>query len=295
MKLKVGSRESKLAIIQSNIVIDKIKEQNKEIDISLITMKTTGDIILDKTLDKIGGKGLFVKEIDNALVNGIIDISVHSLKDIPMQISSELPIISYIKRENPLDVLILPKGKNQIDKTKPIGTSSKRRTIQLQKIYTEHKFKPIRGNLITRLQRLDDGEYSALVLAYAGIKRLGMEHRISRIFTQEEVVPACCQGIIAVQGKKSDKYSFLLPLNDEKTECEAKCERAFVRELNGGCSKPICAFSTISGDGITLTGFYASENEELVIKKTVKGNKKDNEKIAVELAHMFKEIINGYR
>lgn len=293
MKIKIGSRESKLAVEQANIVIKQLKSQYKNIEIDLLTMKTTGDIILDKTLDKIGGKGLFIKELDKALINNKTDISVHSLKDMPMDIDENLPIITYLKREIPLDVLILPKGINYIDIKKPIGTSSKRRVIQLKKIYKEHSFKPIRGNILTRLEKLDNGEYSALVLAYAGIKRLNLEERIFKIFNNNEILPACGQGIIAIQGKKGQDYSYLDFLNDKNTEYEAKCERAFARELNGGCSLPICAFATIEKHKIILKGFYADDNNYILKEKI--GNIEDYEKIGIDLAKKFKEIIDENR
>ncbi len=289
LDLKIGSRESKLAVEQSNIVIRQLNEKYKNINIELVTMKTTGDIILNKTLDKIGGKGLFIKELDKALIENKTDISVHSLKDMPMDIDENLPIIAYLKRENPLDVLILPKGANNIDINKPIGTSSKRRIFQLKKIYKDYSFKPIRGNILTRLEKLDNGEYSALVLAYAGIKRLNLQHRINKIFTSDEIIPACCQGIIAIQGKKGQDYSFLSFLNDKKAEYEAKCERAFVRQLNGGCSLPISAFATIKDNNIILKGFYADDNNYIIKEKI--GNIEDYEKIGINLANEFKEII----
>lgn len=293
MKIRIGSRESKLAVEQSNIVIRQLQKEHKNIDIELVTMKTTGDIILNKTLDKIGGKGLFIKELDRALIDNETDISVHSLKDMPMDIDEKLPIIAYLKRENPLDVLILPKGANSIDINKPIGTSSKRRSFQLEKIYKEHSFKPIRGNIQTRLEKLDSGEYSALVLAYAGIKRLNLEDRIFKVFSSDEIVPACGQGIIAIQGKKGQDYSYLEFLNDKNTEYEAKCERAFVRELNGGCSLPICAFATIKNNEILLKGFYADDSNYIIKEKT--GNIEDCEKIGIDLAKEFKVIINENR
>ncbi len=293
MKIKIGSRESKLAVEQANIVIRQLKSQYKNIEIELLTMKTTGDIILDKTLDKIGGKGLFIKELDKALIDNKTDISVHSLKDMPMDIDESLPIVAYLKREIPLDVLILPKGINYIDIKKPVGTSSKRRVFQLKKIYKEHSFKPIRGNILTRLEKLDNGEYSALVLAYAGIKRLNLEERIFKIFNNNEILPACGQGIIAIQGKKGQDYSYLDFLNDKNTEYEAKCERAFVRELNGGCSLPICAFATIKNDKIILKGFYADGNNYILKEKI--GNIEDYEKIGIDLAKKFKEIIDENR
>lgn len=196
MKIVVGSRDSKLAVIQSEMVIEALRKAHPEIEVELLTMKTTGDKILDKTLDKIGGKGLFVKELDKALIDGKAHITVHSLKDMPMEVSEKLPLIAISKREDPRDVLVLPKGVDKLDPSKPIGSSSRRRQLHLEKLYPGVEIKPVRGNLQTRLRKLDEGEFSAIVLAYAGLSRLGLEDRISRIFSPEEMVPAACQGIL---------------------------------------------------------------------------------------------------
>jgi uroporphyrinogen III methyltransferase/synthase len=255
-KIRVGSRESKLAVVQSEIIINCIKKYHPEIELELITMKTTGDKILDKTLDKIGGKGLFVKELDKALMEDEIDIAIHSLKDMPMVINEELPIIAYSKREDPKDVLILPKNGREFNKELPIGCSSLRRTLQIKKIYPDMQVKPIRGNVITRLAKLDAGQYSALILAAAGIKRLGLTERISKEFTIEEMLPAAGQGILAIQGRKGEDYSFLDCVNDRESKIAANCERAFVKELDGGCTSPIAAFATIEKEGLNLSCMY---------------------------------------
>ena len=159
--IRVGSRDSKLAIIQSEMVIEAIKHYDSTIQTELVTMKTTGDKILDVTLDKIGGKGLFVKELDDALINRAVDITVHSFKDMPMEVNSDLPIVALSEREDPRDVLILPQ--NQKDISKPFGCSSKRRTIQLAELGYKD-IMPLRGNVITRLRKLDDGEYKGIIL-----------------------------------------------------------------------------------------------------------------------------------
>ena len=174
--VRIGTRESKLAVIQSRIVGDYLTSLG--IKYELVKMKTTGDKILDKTLDKIGGKGLFVKELDHALLEGRSDISVHSLKDMPMELPEELPIIAFSEREDPRDVLVLPEGATEIDFSKPIGSSSFRRRIQIEKLYPQAKVESVRGNVQTRLKKLDEGQYGALVLAAAGLIRLGLEDRI---------------------------------------------------------------------------------------------------------------------
>ena len=208
-KVVIGSRESKLAVLQSQMVRDYIVCKHPETDVEILTMKTTGDKILDRTLDKIGGKGLFVKELDRALLEGRSQLSVHSLKDMPMEISEELPILAFSRREDARDVLVLPEGCHTLDPSKPIGCSSLRRKLQLKEIYPDMNVKSIRGNLQTRLEKLDNGDYAGLVLAAAGLKRLGLEKRISRYFDTEEMVPAAGQGILAVQGRKGLDYEYL--------------------------------------------------------------------------------------
>lgn len=282
IEIKVGSRESRLAVIQSEIVIDKIKAAMPEVKTRLVTMKTTGDKILDRTLDKIGGKGLFVKELDAALLDGRVDITVHSLKDMPMETDPRIPIAAYTKRENPYDVLVLPLGQNKLDLHKPIGCSSSRRAIQLKELYPECEIKPVRGNVLTRLNKLDSGEYGALILAAAGLIRLGLEDRISRVFTAEEMLPAACQGIIAVQTRADFQRELLKAVNDTESEICALTERAFTRRLNGGCSSPAAAFAVLEGDKIKLAAMNVKDGR--IIKKTKIGDVSDGEKIAVMLA-----------
>lgn len=289
MKIRVGSRDSKLAIAQSQIVIDYIKKSNPIVEVSLITMKTTGDIILDKSLDKIGGKGLFVKELDEALLENKVDITVHSYKDMPMELNEKLPVVAVSKRENPIDVLVLPLGTDTIDFSKPIGCSSARRKIQLEKIYPKCVVKPIRGNVQTRLQKVDSGQFSATVLAYAGLKRLGLLNRVARIFTTDEILPCACQGIIAVQARKDTDTSFLDGFNDEKTYDISVAERSFVRQLDGGCSSPVAGYAQIKNNVLTLTGMYVDDKEN-IYKKKITGQRKEGEALGKILAD---EIIKG--
>jgi len=190
--VRIGTRESILAVIQSEMVGQYLTE--KGIEYELVTMKTTGDKILNKTLDKIGGKGLFVKELDHALIEERSDISVHSLKDLPMEVPEELPVIAFSKREDPRDVLVLPEGAEEIDFSKPIGSSSFRRRIQIEKLYPQARVESVRGNVQTRLRKLDEGQYGALVLAAAGLIRLGLEDRIYKYFEPSEILPAAGQG-----------------------------------------------------------------------------------------------------
>lgn len=283
MKIRVGSRESKLAVVQSEMVMKNIEDNHPKVKTSLVTMKTTGDIILDKTLDKIGGKGLFVKELDKALIDNKVDITVHSYKDMPMEENEALPIVAVSKREDPRDVLILPSFATDIDITKPIGCSSLRRKIQLEKIYPNVTVLPIRGNVQSRLQKLDNGDYSAIILAYAGIKRLGLEERVSRVFSVEEILPAACQGVLAVQARKDFDVSFLDGFHDEEAYYITQAERSFVRTLDGGCSSPVAAYGVIIDEQLTITGLYVDE-QGTAHKKVMSGNKIDGVRIGRELA-----------
>lgn len=287
-KIIVGSRDSKLAVIQSKLVMEQIAAHHPELELELVTMKTTGDKILDKTLDKIGGKGLFVKELDKALRAGEIDISVHSLKDMPMEVPEDLPLIAFPKRERPTDVLVFPKGQNEPDLTKPIGSSSPRRNIQLKSLYPEAEQKSVRGNVQTRLNKLDSGEYGAIVLASAGLKRLGLEERIGREFTPDEMIPAAGQGVLVVQGRAGEDYSWLECLDDKDARQEAAAERAFVTYLDGGCSAPIGAYAEICGDEILIRGLYCDENTGITERGSIKGEKSRGEELAVSLAKRLK-------
>ena len=289
-KVIIGSRESRLAVLQSEMVRDYIKTQHPELDVEILTMKTTGDKILDRTLDKVGGKGLFVKELDKALLEGRTMLSVHSLKDMPMKVPGELPLLAFAKREDPRDVLVLPQGVGELDPTKPLGCSSLRRTLQLKELYPEMEVKSIRGNLQTRLQKLDNGEYSGLILAAAGLKRLGLGNRICRYFSEDEMLPAAGQGILAVQGRWDLTYDYLEGYRDEKAWITGSAERAFVKYLNGGCSSPVAAFGVVEGDELFLRGLYYRECDGRYFKDSIRGPKSEAEKLGRDLAKRMQDM-----
>lgn len=289
MKLRIGSRESRLAVIQSRMVMEKIAKAEPAAELELVTMKTTGDKILDKTLDKIGGKGLFVRELDQALREEKVDFTVHSLKDMPMEVPEDLPLAAFSSREDPRDVLVLPEGTTEIDRSKPIGCSSRRRQLQLKKLFPDMAIEPVRGNVQTRLAKLEAGQFSALVLAAAGLKRLGLEERISRYFSVEEVLPAAGQGILAVQTRKGMNTDCLRLVQDKESACCARAERAFVRALNGGCSSPVAAHAVVEGALLTLTGFYVSADERIQRKGSIRGSAADAEMLGKALARQLKE------
>ena len=282
--IRVGSRDSRLAVIQSMTVVDFIRAHHPELDVELVTMKTTGDKILDRTLDKVGGKGLFVKELDAALRDGRADLTVHSLKDMPMEVADDLPLIGFSVREDPRDVLVLPQGVAELKPGLVIGSSSLRRVLQLKKLFPENEVQPVRGNLQTRLRKLDEGQFGALVLAAAGMKRLGLEERISRYFTTEEIIPAAGQGIIGIQGKVGLSYEYLDGYLDADAAAAAICERAFVGELDGGCTSPVCAHAEIRGEKIFLRALYYEEETGACRIGTLEGEVDEAERLGRQLA-----------
>ena len=282
--IRIGSRESRLAVIQAEIVKELIQKNHPEIQVELVTMKTTGDKILDKSLELIGGKGLFVKELDKALLEGSIDISVHSLKDMPMEIPEELPIAAYSRREDPRDALICRPGCGGVPENGVIGTSSRRRSLKLGKLYPGCTFRGIRGNVQTRLRKLEEEGYDGTILAAAGLSRLNMEHVIGRIFSTEEMVPAAGQGILAVQGRKGEDHSFLDCVESAKSRSEALAEREFVAALDGGCTSPVAAHAEANGSELKLTGLYYREEDDTYWTETRIGNTADAKQLGAALA-----------
>ncbi len=279
--IKIGTRASKLAVIQAEMLRSYLTAQ--ELPAELVTMTTTGDRILDKTLDKVGGKGLFVKELDLALLDGRSDVSVHSLKDVPMELDKRLPLLGFSRREDPRDALILPTGATVIDFSKPIGCASARRIVQLKQLFPQAQFAPIRGNIQTRLRKLDEENYSATVLAVAGLKRAGLERRISRVFTTDEMLPAAGQAVLAVQGRADEDTAYLNGFFDADSRDTSLCERAFVRALDGGCTAPTAAYAELDGSRITLTGLYVDDGEH-IIRKSITGDRADAEALGRQLA-----------
>lgn len=284
----IGSRESKLAVIQSRIVADFIETTYADRKVELLTMKTSGDKILDRSLDKIGGKGLFVKELDRALAEGRSHLSVHSLKDMPMEVPDNLPLLGCSKREDVRDVLILPKGQSDEEIKGPIGCCAKRRIVQLKRLYPKADFKEIRGNVLTRLEKLDRGEYGALVLAAAGIHRLGLTDRISKYFTVEEILPAAGQGILAVQGRSGEDYSYLEAFFDRDSFYAACAERSFVSYLDGGCSSPVAAYAELRGQHLSLRGLYYKENSGEILLGNLEGRAEDAKELGIRLAQKLR-------
>lgn len=279
MKIRIGSRESRLAVIQSRIIADALRRADGSAEVEIVTMKTTGDRILDRILEDSGGKGLFVKELDRALLEGEVDMTVHSLKDIPAELAPGIMLAAYSKRAAANDALVLRQGAKS---PAVIGCASRRRAAQIARLYPSAEIKPIRGNVLTRLEKLDRGDYDALVLAKAGLERLGLTERISREFTTEEVIPAAGQGIIAVETRNDYRNELLDLIDNGHSRLCALAERSFVRTLGGGCAVPVAAYAETDGIGMTICGMDARSGE--VISCVIRGDADKAEELGAGLA-----------
>ena len=294
----IGTRGSKLALAQTNIVIGELKKIYPCLNIEIKIIKTTGDKILDTELSKIGGKGLFIKEIEEALSKNEIDIAIHSLKDVPHTLSDEFEFGAILKREDPRDVIITRhnNGLNGVISGALVGTSSLRRIIQLNKLRPDLNIKPMRGNIDTRINKLFNKDYDAIILAAAGIKRLMNENSelLKNLFFQyleiKDFVPAVGQGAIAIEIRKNDNriFDIIKMLNND---IDSKCvyaERAFLRELNGGCDIPVGAFCTVLEDNmILMTGFITNNEQNMIFKSSLKANINNYEKLGIKLANQL--------
>ena len=269
-KIVIGSRGSQLALWQANWVKSELERLHSNADIDIRIIATSGDNIQDVPLAKIGGKGLFVKEIEEALLANEIDLAVHSMKDVPMELPTELGISVITKRENPLDALISKNGEKLADLPQgaTIGTSSLRRSSQLLKYRDDFKIHPLRGNVDTRLRKVEEGKYDAILLASAGLNRLGWANRITEEISHDILLPAMGQGALGIETRLDDTmiYDFISTLNHEQTHYAVSAERSLVGRLDGGCQVPIGAYARIEKGLITLKGLVASLDGEVIYK-----------------------------
>ena len=283
----IGSRGSQLALWQANWVKSELERLHDNVDIDIRIIATSGDIIQDVPLAKIGGKGLFVKEIEEALLANEIDLAVHSMKDVPMELPTELGISVITKRENPLDALISKNGEKLADLPQgaTIGTSSLRRSSQLLKYRGDFKIHPLRGNVDTRLRKVEEGKYDAILLASAGLNRLGWANRITEEISHDILLPAMGQGALGIETRLDDTmiYDFISTLNHEQTHYAVSAERSLVGRLDGGCQVPIGAYARIEKGLITLKGLVASLDGEVIYKLENVGPVDDAIKIGQEL------------
>lgn len=286
--IKIGTRGSQLALWQSEWVKAEIEKHNQGITAELVVIKTKGDKILDVPLAKVGGKGLFVKEIEEALLDGRIDLAVHSMKDMPAEIPAGLCIGAVPARENPRDVLISKNGEKLSDLKKGavIGTSSLRRSSQLLHARPDIQITQLRGNLNTRLKKLESGEMDAIILAAAGVKRLGLEERITEYLDTGLMLPAVGQGALCIESRENDPYisTLIEKIDDEKTRTVVFGERAFLHRLEGGCQVPIAAHGKLEDGNLVLTGLVADIDGSTRVTEIHSGPADKAEAIGIELA-----------
>ncbi|MCE5210361.1 MAG: hydroxymethylbilane synthase [Deltaproteobacteria bacterium] len=291
MNLKIGTRGSKLALTQTNFVAEKLKKAIPDANIEICIIKTSGDIMQDVSLMKIGGQGVFVKEIEEALLSNKIDLAVHSMKDVPGDIPEGLMFAAILKREDFRDVLVsrnnikmefMPKGAK-------IGTGSQRRGAQIKAMLPDINIVPLRGNIDTRLKKIETENLTGVILAAAGMKRMRLAEKITQFLPVETMLPAVGQGALGLQIRKYDVElaKACAVLNDATTAVEVTAERAFLRALGGGCRLPIAAFGKLDGQMLTIDGMLAAPNGTLVIREKISGTKDDAEELGKKLAEII--------
>lgn len=294
--IRIGSRKSQLALVQTHWVQEQLQQHFTDRKFEVHTMSTQGDKILDVALAKIGDKGLFTKELEVGMLQGDIDFAVHSLKDLPTRLPEGLILGCVTEREDPADALVVhERHRDQQLETLPpgtvIGTSSLRRLAQLRHHYPHLTFKDIRGNLNTRLQKLDAGEYDAIILAVAGLRRLNMADRIHQVIPASVSLHAVGQGALGIECRAEDSeiLTLLKALEHDPTAYRCYAERSFLRELEGGCQVPIGVNSAIEADTLTLIGMVASLDGQKLVKDSVQGPTETAEALGIELAHKLRD------
>ncbi len=286
--LKIATRKSPLALWQANFVKDRLEVLHPDLQVELVPMSTQGDKILDTPLAKVGGKGLFVKELETAMLEGRADIAVHSMKDVPVEFPDGLGLHTICEREDPRDAFV-SNHFNQIDELPQravVGTSSLRRQCQLRAARPDLVIRDLRGNVNTRLAKLDAGEYDAIILAAAGLKRLEMAHRIAAFIEPEQSLPANGQGAVGIECRLDDHelHALLAPLEHPETRIRVLTERAMNRALQGGCQVPIGAYALVQGEEVWLRGLVGSPDGARVIRDEIRGPLAEGEALGHTLA-----------
>ena len=293
MHIKVGTRGSKLALTQTNLVADSLKKIGLGITVKICVIKTSGDIMQDVALTKIGGKGVFVKEIEDALLSGTVDLAVHSMKDVPTEIPEGLTFAAIMKREDVRDVLVSKNNRKMefMPRGARIGTGSMRRSAQLLAVLPDLDIVPLRGNLETRLKKIETENLQGVILAAAGMKRLGLAEKISQYLPIETMLPAVGQGALGLEIRDGDDElkTILIKLNHASTAAEITAERSFLRHLGGGCLLPIAAFGKFEGEQLMLEGLVAAPNGNSVIRDKVRGTIAEADELGKKLAEMILE------
>lgn len=293
MNIKVGTRGSKLALTQTNAVVESLKKAVPEIQVEICVIKTSGDIMQDVSLLQIGGQGVFVKEIEEALLSGSIDLAVHSMKDVPGDIPEGLTFAAILPREDVRDVLV-SKGRIKFEflpKGAKIGTGSLRRGAQIKSILPDVNVIPLRGNIDTRLKKIETENLTGVILAAAGMKRLGYVETVTQFLPTEIMLPAVGQGALGLQVRKEDTKlaEYCGRLNHATTAAEVTAERSYLRALGGGCRLPIAAYGLLEGKRLTLEGLVAAPNGSSVIRDKVWGELREAEDMGRRLADMIME------
>jgi hydroxymethylbilane synthase len=300
-ELRIGTRGSQLALFQANWVKDQLIHAHPDLKVSLVKIKTTGDKIQDAPLAKIGGKGLFVKEIEEALIQRRIDLAVHSIKDVPTQFPKGLHLSVITKREDPRDVFISREGKTlrELPQRAKIGTSSLRRQAQLLHYRSDYELVPLRGNLDTRLKKLRTMNLDGIVLALAGVKRLGLEGKITEIISTDISLPAIGQGALGIETRQDDQEieEQTRFLNDKDSWIAVSAERSFLKKLEGGCQVPIAAFARTAGATLQIDGLVGTIDGKRILRERVEGSVEEAESLGTKLADILlskgaKEILD---
>jgi hydroxymethylbilane synthase len=291
----IGSRGSKLALWQAEHIQSQLLASDPDLDVRIEIIKTSGDVKSDP-LSVIGGKGVFTKELEDALLKRQIDIAVHSLKDLPTILPEQLSIAAICEREDPRDALVLrePAAITSLSDLKPgsvVGTSSQRRFAQLKSKRPDLQFKEVRGNVDTRLKKLDEGQYDALLLACAGLVRLGLEDRIALHISTNEMIPAVGQGAIGIEARSDNMLAIeaVKECDHEPTRIACLAERSFLRTLGGGCQFPIAAHAIVEDDKLRLDGLVSTPTGSRILKDSIVGGALTSEELGAALAHRLNE------
>ncbi|NOH96469.1 hydroxymethylbilane synthase [Vibrio sp. 99-70-13A1] len=290
--IRIATRKSPLALWQAYYVRDALQAAHPGLEVELVTMVTKGDIILDTPLAKVGGKGLFVKELEVAMLEGRADLAVHSMKDVPVDFPEGLGLVTICERADPRDAFVSNTYNNidELPQGATVGTCSLRRQCQLLEARPDLIIKELRGNVGTRLGKLDDGQFDAIVLAAAGLKRLDLEERIRSFIEPEQSLPAVGQGAVGIECRLDDErlIKLLEPLNDKDTADRVLCERAMNLTLEGGCQVPIGSYSLLEGeDDIWLRALVGEPDGSKIVRGEIRGSRKDAESLGVTLANQL--------
>ncbi|MGP3229540.1 hydroxymethylbilane synthase [Serratia bockelmannii] len=286
--IRIATRQSPLALWQAHYVQQRLMASHPGLQVELVPMVTRGDVILDTPLAKVGGKGLFVKELELALLEGRADIAVHSMKDVPVDFPAGLGLTTICEREDPRDAFVSNRfaSLDQLPQGSVVGTSSLRRQCQLRERRPDLIVRDLRGNVGTRLAKLDNGDYDAIILAVAGLKRLGLEQRIRSPLSAEECLPAVGQGAVGIECRLDDSVTraLLAPLNHAATETRVRAERAMNTRLEGGCQVPIGSYAELDGDSLWLRALVGAPDGSQMVRGERRGPVAEAERMGVELA-----------